>query len=142
MRHKNFGRVWLAVFIVTFVLETVGHMLTRSSLQANGLVPWRLQMTSAAWAGPLVAAFAASLAFTYIFLQGYTGRGAAEGIRFGLWATLLAGVPWVLGLASSLPIGRRIPCEFVLIDLVTLVAAGITAATLAGKSAEAKSAAA
>ncbi|HET9784974.1 MAG TPA: hypothetical protein VFP94_08470 [Terriglobales bacterium] len=142
MRHKNFGRIWLPVFIVTLVLESVGHMLTRSSLQANGLVPWSLNMTSAAWVGPLVGAFAASLAFTYIFLQGYTGRGIGEGIRFGLWATLLASVPWVLGLSSSLPIGRRIPCEFIFIDLVTLVAAGITAAWLAGSGSAAKSASA
>ena len=142
MRHKNFGRIWLPVFIVTLVLESVGHMLTRSSLQANGLVPWVMQKSPATWAGPLVGALAASLAFTYIFQQGYTGRGIGEGIRFGLWTTLLASVPWVLGLSSSLPIGRRIPCEFILIDLITLVAAGITAAALAGSGSAAQSASA
>ncbi|MGH9392598.1 MAG: hypothetical protein ACRD1E_00370, partial [Terriglobales bacterium] len=66
------------------------------------------------------------------FVQGYRGTGWREGARFGIWVTLLAGVPPVLANAAMLPEGRKLPLHFLAVDLLTFVVCGVVAARLAG----------
>ncbi len=136
-QNQNFTKIWMAVAIVSFVLHFSLERLARPSFANNQLMPWHLQPTVSATIILALATFILASAFAYIFLQGYRGGGAAEGVRFGIWATLLASVPVNLAFAAVLPEGRRIPAEFIAIDLVTYVACGVVAAMLAGKSAPA-----
>jgi hypothetical protein len=134
-QNQNFTRIWIAVAVVSFALHFCLELLMRPSFANNQLMPWHLQPNASGLAILIAATIVLAVAFAYIFLQGYRGGGAAEGVRFGIWATLLASVPANLAFGAVLPEGRRIPAEFILLDLVTYIACGVVAATLAGKGA-------
>ena len=134
-RNQNFTKIWIAVAIVSFVLHFCLELLIRPSFANNQLMPWHVQPNASGLMILIAATIVLAVAFAFIFLQGYRGGGAVEGVRFGIWATLLASVPVNLAFGAVLPEGRRIPAEFILIDLATYIACGVVAATLAGKSA-------
>ncbi len=136
-QNPSFTKIWIVVAIVSAALHMALEMLMRPSFANNQLMPWHVQPNASGYLVLAAATIVLAAAFAYIFLQGYRGGGAAEGVRFGIWATLLASVPANLAYAAVLPEGRRIPVEFIAIDLVTLVACGVVAATLAGKTAPA-----
>lgn len=142
MRKHTFAKIWISTAIIFFVLESGLGILTLPTLQADSVVPWRLTITPLMWCVDVAICILGSLAFTYIFLEGYRGKGTMEGIRYGLWVTLLASVTQHLGYAAMLPEGRKIPLEFIIIDLVAFAAAGAVAASLAGKNIVGKGAAA
>ncbi|MGH9481351.1 MAG: hypothetical protein ACRD1L_04600 [Terriglobales bacterium] len=139
MRKHTFAKIWISTAIITFVLEGGLGVLILPTLQADSLVPWHLTITPLMWTVYVVISILGSLAFTYIFLEGYRGKGTMEGIRYGLWVTLLASVTQHLAYAAMLPEGRKIPLEFIIIDLVSFCAAGAVAASLAGKNQVGKS---
>lgn len=142
MANGKFRNIWLAVTVLSFLIEAGVGELMHGALTNNGLVPWRLQPDAQAWFALAVAAIVGGFAFAYVFLQGYKGRGMAEGVRFGIWVTLLASVPENLGYAAMLPEGRRLPLEFIGGDLLTFVVCGAVAALIAGSAAAAYSASA
>jgi hypothetical protein len=134
-RNQNFTKIWIAVAIVSFLLHLGLVQLMRTSFANNVLMPWHVQPNAGGMIVLSAATIILAIAFAFIFLQGYRGGGAVEGVRFGVWATLLASVPANLAMGAVLPEGRRIPAEFILIDLATYIACGVVAATLAGRSA-------
>ncbi|HUX66663.1 MAG TPA: hypothetical protein VMV31_04165 [Terriglobales bacterium] len=142
MKTNGFAKIWIAVAVIAFLLESLLGRMLQPSLINNGGVPWRLMPEGSGWGVLAVGALVGGFAFAYIFLQGYQGGGWREGLRFGFWVTLLASVPENLGYAVMLPVGRRIPLEFIAADCVTFVVCGIAAATLARGSARARAAAA
>ncbi|MGH9466450.1 MAG: hypothetical protein ACRD1Y_03755 [Terriglobales bacterium] len=136
MKGKPFGKIWIAVAVILFVLEGVGHWLLRSTLATSAIMPWRTSLHAITWGLFVAVAIVGGLAYTYIFLQGYRGKGIGEGIRFGLWVTLLASVTFNVAAAAMLPV-RIVPTvEFIVVDLVSFVVAGIAAAALAGSGAQ------
>lgn len=140
MKTNGFAKIWIAVTVIAFLLESSFGRLFQTSLINNGLVPWRLQPAASGWGVLAVGALVGGFAFAYVFLQGYQHGGWVEGFRFGLWVTLLASVPENLGYAAMLPLGRRIPVEFIGADLVTFVVCGVVAATIAGAAAHTQAA--
>lgn len=134
MKGNKFGRIFLVVFIVGTIMEFCGAMLMRSALEANGGVPWRTDLTALGYVGFLLIGIVYAFSFTFIFLQGYRGHGPVEGVRFGIWATLLASVAPNLSYGLMLPEGRRIPVEFIAVDFITFLVVGAIAAALAGKT--------
>src|SRR6185437_9684141 len=90
VKGNKFGRIFLVVFIVGTIIEFCGAMLMRPALEANGGVPWRTDLTALGYVGFLLIGIIYAFSFTFIFLQGYRGHGPVEGVRFGIWATLLA----------------------------------------------------
>ncbi|HVA62659.1 MAG TPA: hypothetical protein VNF74_02955 [Terriglobales bacterium] len=140
MKTNSFAKIWIAVTVIAFLLEAAVGRTMQTSLINNGGVPWRLQPEASGWAVLAVASLIFGFAFAYVFLQGYQRGGWVEGIRFGFWVTLLASVPENLGYAAMLPLGRRIPLEFIGGDFVAFVVCGIVAATIASNSARAHAA--
>jgi hypothetical protein len=138
---KPLMKVWIVTAFVSVIFEGGLGMLMHASMKNNVVMPWHQPNAANAPIFMLVAlCFGAG--FSYIFLEGYRGTGVKEGIRFGFWLSLLASAPYVLSLSVLLPIGRRIPAEMYIIDLATFIACGVIAATMAGKTAAAKGAAA
>ncbi|MGH9394322.1 MAG: hypothetical protein ACRD1E_09150 [Terriglobales bacterium] len=135
MKGNNFGRIFLAVVIASFVLEFCGGLLMRSAMLANGGVPWRPDPTTMGMAMFALISIVFAFPFTYIFQQGYRGGGAAEGMRYAIWITLLASVVPNLVFGTLLPEGRRLPLEFIAVDLVTFLVCGALAGALASKGA-------
>ncbi|HWG38518.1 MAG TPA: hypothetical protein VN690_12450 [Terriglobales bacterium] len=134
MKGNKFGRIFLVVFIVGTIIEFCGAMLMRPALEANGGVPWRTDLTALGYVGFLLIGIIYAFSFTFIFLQGYRGHGPVEGVRFGIWATLLASVAPNLAYGLMLPEGRKVPVEFIAVDFITFLVTGAIAAALAGKS--------
>lgn len=135
MKGIPFGKIWIVTAVILFVLEGAGHWLMRGTLATSELMPWRATPNTEAWILFVVIAIVGGLAYTYVFLQGYRGKGIGEGIRFGLWLTLLASVTFNLAAMATLPV-RVVPTvEFIIVDLVSFVVAGIAAAALAGTGA-------
>ncbi|MGH9415445.1 MAG: hypothetical protein ACRD01_02350 [Terriglobales bacterium] len=132
--HPKLGKIWLATSLILFVLATGLAPLLRTTLVNNGDVPWNLQLSAAGWILWVLGAILGGLAFSYIFLQGYRGRGLWEGVRYGLWVTLLVSVVDNLKLAAILPTGRRLPIEFGAVGLLSFVVCGIAAAAIAGRT--------
>ncbi|MGH9476295.1 MAG: hypothetical protein ACRD1C_08170 [Terriglobales bacterium] len=136
MKSMPFGKIWIAVSVILFVLEGLGHWLINSTLQTSELMPWLSHPTAVSWCLFVLIAIIAGFAYSYVFLQGYRGRGAGEGVRFGLWITLLASVTFNLALAAMLPVRPVAAIELIIIDLVSYVVAGYVAGAMAGKSAQ------
>lgn len=132
MKGMPFGRIWISVSVVLFVLEGLGHWLINGTLQTSELMPWRGQPTGVGWGLFVLVAIIGGFAYSYVFLQGYGGRGVGEGVRFGLWITLLASVTFNLALASVLPLRVIAVVEFIVVDLVSYVVAGVAAGMIAG----------
>ncbi|MGH9413051.1 MAG: hypothetical protein ACRD0Y_04855 [Terriglobales bacterium] len=130
-----FGKIWIAVAVILFVLEGVGHWLIRGTLATSELMPWRSRPDAVGWGLLVAVSITFGLAYTYVFLQGYRGRGIGEGIRFGLWLTLLLSVTFHVAGMVMLPVRISATVEMIIIDLVCYVVAGIAAAAIAGAGA-------
>lgn len=137
--HPKLGKIWLTTSVILFAVATGLAPLLRSTLINNGDVPWNVGLSPVGWILWVLAAILGGLAFSYIFLQGYRGRGMAEGVRYGLWVTLLVSVVDNLKLVAILPTGRRLPIEFAVVGLVSFVLSGIAAAAIAGHTGAAAS---
>lgn len=120
----NVKRFWLscgAVYIVAQVLGFLIHNLLLAGTYASLSEVWRPEaemmskmglmfLTSAVW----------TVLFCYIFTRGYEGKGAMEGIRYGLLVGIFFGIPfsyesWViypitLGLAHAWAISTIAVC--------------------------------
>ncbi|MGH9486559.1 MAG: hypothetical protein ACRD04_03085 [Terriglobales bacterium] len=132
MKGMPFGKIWIAVSVILFVLEGLGYWLINGTLQSSELMPWRAAPGAVALALFVLVAIIGGFAYSYVFLQGYRGRGAVEGVRFGLWLTLLASVTFNLALAAMLPLRVVATAEFIIVDLVSFVVAGLAAGAIAG----------
>ena len=120
----NVKRFWLscgAVYIVAQVLGFLIHNVLLAETYLSLAEVWRPEaemmskmglmfLTSAVW----------TVLFCYIFTRGYEGKGAMEGIRYGLLIGLFFGIPfsyesWViypipLGLAHVWAISTVFTC--------------------------------
>lgn len=142
MTEGKLVKIWVATAVLSFLIEGGFALLRRGLIAHNAIVPWHAPDLHG-FLKLAVVAIVGGLAFSYIFLQGYKGRGWMEGVRFGIWVTLLASVPEVLGFWAQLSMGRRLPLAFIVSDLVTFIICGGVAATIAGKApAETKASAA
>ncbi|HXE30207.1 MAG TPA: hypothetical protein VN515_00240 [Terriglobales bacterium] len=141
MSKDKLIRIWISTAVLSFVLEGGFSRLMQGAMGRNQLLPWHTLGARGLWLMAIVAIIG-GLAFAAMFLQGYRGLGAKEGVRFGFWVTLLAGIPSTLAFAAMLPMGRRLPAEFIGADFVTFLVCGIVAAAIAGSGAAQKAGAA
>ena|SRR3989338_7824624 len=108
MNMKKFAVTGVVVFVALWITEFVFHGMLMKDQYAATAQLWRPESEMGAYfpfmiIGQLVTAFL----FTAIFIHGYKGKGAAEGVRYGiLMGGFMAGfnlsmyavAPWTPGL--------------------------------------------
>lgn len=133
MAQDKFGKIWASTAVLSFLIEGGFGQLRRGLIAHNAIVPWHAPDLHSylKW---IVVAIVGGFAFSHFFLQGYKGQGWMEGVRFGIWITLLVSVTEVLGFWGELSMGRRLPVAFIVSDLVTFMVCGVVAALIAGQA--------
>lgn len=123
----TFGVVFVVSQVIMFIVHGVILEPTYKSLAE--LFRPEAEMNNLWWVGMITALFF-SFFFVYIFACGYEGKGAMEGVRFGLIIGGFWTIPSIYGqyMVYSLPYSLII--QWVLYDIVTLVIVGILAALI------------
>ena len=130
MNIKRAAGCAFALFVFIFIYDWITHgMILQDAYNATAEV-WRSETAMQQrflWMtlGQLVIA----IMLTLIFIHGYEGKGAAEGIRFGLLAGLLLSGP-SLGLYAVLPTPLSLVGSWVVIRVIECVLAGLILSAL------------
>lgn len=125
MNVKRFILGSLAVFVFVYVAEFVLHgVIMADSYQAHIelLRPEGEQMAYMPFMalGFLILAFG----FSFIFINGYEGKGVAEGLRFGLYAAIAFGVSTHLINYTVFPLPKNWIVAWIVGESVILMLAG------------------
>lgn len=131
MNVKRFILTSLAVFVFVYLLEFLFHgLLMADSYMAHSelLRTSQEQMVYMPFMalGFLILAFG----FTYIFIQGYEGKGLVEGLRFGLYAGIAFCVSTHLINYAVFPHPRNWVASWIVGETLILMLAGALAALL------------
>ena len=133
MNQGKLVKIWVATAVLSFIIEGAFAFLRRGLIANNEIIPWHSPDAHDDLVFVAVAIIG-GFAFAYIFLRGYQGRGWMEGVRYGIWVTLLASLTEVATFAAQLNMGRRVPLSFIVGDLVTFIICGVVAALIAGRA--------
>jgi hypothetical protein len=92
MNLKKFFGASLLVFITFQITNFLGHSLWLGQTYQSLASIWRPDMADKMWIFTVIGIFT-SILFVYIFKKGYEGKGAIEGLRFGLIMGLFVSIP-------------------------------------------------
>ncbi len=131
MNVKRYILTSLAVFVFVYLLEFLFHGLFMADsymAHAELLRPSAEQMSYMPFMalGFVILAFG----FTFIFVQGYEGKGMAEGLRFGLYAGIAFSVSTNLINYAVFPRPRSWVVSWIVGETVILMLAGALAALI------------
>ncbi len=128
-------KVWpgaLAVFVTVVVLDLLVNMfLLRPEYETTRHLWHATRDVNMAL---LVACYAIqAFFFAFIFSKGYEGKGIPEGLRFGLYISLLMVLPFAYFGYATMPIPYMLSLKYFLFGTMTWVAAGAVVALVFGK---------
>lgn len=128
-------KIWqgaLAVFVTVVILDLlVNGFLLRPEYETTRHL-WRA--TRDVNMALLVVCYAIqAFAFALIFSKGYEGTGIPEGLRFGLYVSLLMILPFASMSYATMPIPSLLAVKYFLFGTMTWVAAGAVVALVFGK---------
>lgn len=125
-------KVWMgfvAVFVVTQILEYIVNMVLLDSLYKSVSELWRPEGEMKVWLFVVVGLFF-SFFFTLIFSKGYEGKGIMEGVRYGLYVALMVVLPFSYGTYAMMPIPYSLALQWFLYGTVEYIIAGIVLALI------------
>lgn len=125
-------KVWMgfvAVFVVTQILEYIVNMVLLDSLYKSVSELWRPEGEMKVWLFVVVGLFF-SFFFTLIFSKGYEGKGIMEGVRYGLYVALMVVLPYSYGTYAMMPIPYSLALQWFLYGTVEYIIAGIVLALI------------
>ena len=129
MNKKRFVLASIAVFVVFEILDWIIHSKILSRTYMNLQHLWRPDMMDKMWI-MYITAFIFSFLFVYIFTKGYEGKGAAEGIRYGLIIGLLMLVVGMFNQYAVYPIPLNLTIQWFIYGLIQFIIVGIVAALI------------
>jgi ABC-type multidrug transport system permease subunit len=131
MNVKRFVLACLAVYISNQVLSFIVNAFLLGETYAALSHVWRpeAEMMSKMWIMFVTGAVWAVL-FCYIFTRGYEGKGAMEGVRFGLLMGLFLGIPFSYESYMVYPITLGLAHAWVAVTLVISMIAGLLVALI------------
>lgn len=92
-------RLWLPMllaFVAFEVVDRIGHgAILNWNLFHDFPNVWRAMDARTFWF-PILGRVVLAVMFVLVFTKGYEGRGGGEGLRFGVWMTLLLYLPLAL----------------------------------------------
>lgn len=128
-------KVWVgfvAVFVVTQILDYIVNMVILDSVYKSVAQLWRPEAEMKIWIFVVVGLFF-SFFFTLIFSKGYEGKGIMEGVRYGLYVGLMVALPWAYGSYAMMPIPYSLALQWFLYGTVEYIIAGIVLALIFAK---------
>jgi len=128
-------KVLIGVVVVFVILEALDFLIHGVILASSyAAIPdiWRPDMMDKMWVLHIVKAVV-SFFFALIFSRGYEGRGAVEGIRFGLYVGLMMGAGMAYGTYAMIAIPSALAFQWLLFSVFEYIIAGIGVALVYGK---------
>lgn len=71
--------------------------------------------------------------FTFIFSKGYENKGIAEGVRYGLYISLMMNIPAAYATYATMPVPYALAIQWFLYGTVVTVICGVALALVFGK---------
>lgn len=128
-------KIWIG-FGVVFVLYSALSMFVHGVL----LSPIYDQVASL-YRGPeemkmwviLVTYIFFAFFFTFIFSKGYENKGIAEGVRYGIYISLMMNIPAAYATYATMPVPYALAIQWFLYGTVVTVICGVALALVFGK---------
>lgn len=128
-------KVWtgaIAVFVTVIVLDSLVNLfLLRPEYETTRHL-WRAAQ-DVNMALLIVCYAVQAFFFSFIFSKGYEGKGAAEGLRFGLYISFLMVLPFAYMSYATMPIPYMLSLKYFIFGTMTWVIAGVIVALVFGK---------
>lgn len=131
--NKKLWLGFIAVFVITFALDYLIHNVILSPIYSSEALKqiWRPDMESKMWIFPVTGIFF-SFFFTLIFSKGYEGKGIVEGVRYGLYVSLMVNIPAAYSTYAMFPFPYSLALQWFLYGTVELIIAGVVLAMIYG----------
>ncbi len=131
--NKKLWLGFIAVFVITFTLDYLIHNVILSPIYSSEALKhiWRSDMDSKMWIFPVTGIFF-SFFFTLIFSKGYEGKGIVEGVRYGLYVSLMVNIPAAYSTYAMFPFPYSMALQWFLYGTVELIIAGVVLAMIYG----------
>ncbi|MCZ6776364.1 MAG: hypothetical protein O7D34_07905 [Ignavibacteria bacterium] len=130
--NKKIWPGFAAVFVVVFLLDWLIHGGFLSSIYKETEHLWRAE-EEMKMGVMIIAQLFFAFFFTFIFSKGYEGRGIAEGVRYGLYVSLMMNVPAAYGTYAVMDLPYSLPLQWFIYGTIEFIIAGIALALIFGK---------
>jgi hypothetical protein len=129
--NKRFWGAFVAVYVFCHVYGFIVHGVALNATYKSLASVFRpeAEMNSMMWL-MFISSAIATFAFCYIFTKGYEGKGVAEGVRYGLWIALLAGIPAALDQFWVYPIPFNLAAAWLVTNVVYFLVGGALLAAI------------
>jgi hypothetical protein len=129
--NKRFWMAFAACYVVAQVLGYLIHGVWLNSTYEALATIWRpkAEMDQMFWV-MLVSSAIALFAFCYIFTKGHEGKGIVEGVRYGLWVSLLVGIPSALDQFWIYPVPGSLAAKWAVANVAYFVILGAILAAI------------
>lgn len=132
MKDKKLWIGFVVVFVVLSVIDYFVYSVLMASTYESVSHLFRPEAETKMWIIFVSYVFLA-FAFTFIFSKGYEGKGILEGVRYGIWVSLLMILPFNYMTYAVMPIPYAMAFWGFVYGTVEMVLAGIALAIVFGK---------
>lgn len=129
------NKLWLgfvAVFVLVFLLDFVINMFLMSAEYEETKQLWRSPAEMKTGVAVVVYLFFAFF-FTFIFSKAYEGKGIWEGVRYGLYVSLMMNVSAAYMTYATMPVPYSLALKWFLYGTVEYMILGAAVAVIYGK---------
>jgi hypothetical protein len=130
MNTRKWISAFAAAFIVYEALNYLIHTVILIKSYAATISLWRPDMNHKMWILWL-SDLARMVLFVYIFSKGYEKKGWVEGLRYGLWMGLFAGILMGFGAYVTIPIPFTLAMLWFVFGTLQLMCCGVSVALVA-----------
>lgn len=114
----------VVVYILVALSGYVIHNMLMASIYESTKGLWRSPEEMKMWVFFVVYIFFAFF-FTFIFSKGYEGKGIMEGVRYGLYMSLLINLPAGYSMYATMPVPYSLALSWFLYGTVQFIIFGI-----------------
>lgn len=130
-------RFWIGVVVVFVAMEVlmflIHGVILSSAYQATQSL-WRPDMQSLMWVYHVLSIIGAFF-FTLIFSKGYEGKGAPEGVRYGLYVGIWMSSGMAYGSYAMINMPYSLALQWFIYGVIEYLIYGILLAVVFGKQA-------
>jgi len=132
--NKKFWVGFVVVFVAMEILSYLIHEVILGSTYQSIQDVWRQDMVSLMWIYHVLAVIGAFF-FTLIFSKGYEGKGAVEGVRYGLYIGIWMSSGMAYGSYAMINIPYSLAVQWFIYGIIAYIIYGVVLAMVYGKEA-------